>query len=169
MSTTDIYRLGREPGEIGSVRNSWRGGMYVWSDIAKRYFGLPSFPMFDDKARDKIWNASKHVAMPRHEIIVLMTTMDNATIRGSDAAAVANAFEMYAAQHEGSSFGEQAAILRSADLQPDDLVAWNQTSVSEFWGCGWDAEKDEPVWYDPATGTKHFDAYAEAMAEPATT
>ena len=166
MSTTTIYRLGLHPGEIGEVRNSWRGAMYVWDDIAKRYFGLTNFPMFDEAMRKKIWNASSHVKMPRHEVIVLMTTMDGATIQISDVTAVVESFDRYAYEHPNSSFGEQAAIMRAAEMEAGDLIAWNQTSVSEFWGCDWDAEKDEQTWYDPMIGDKHFDAYAEAMAEP---
>jgi hypothetical protein len=162
MSTTSIYRLGREPEEIGEARNAWRGAMYVWNDIAQRYFGLPNFPMGRDEIASKIWNAHRHHDLPEHEAIVLMSTMDHATVRGRDASIVAEAFERYGREHPNSSLREQAEILRSAELQPNDYLAWQQTSVAEFWGCQWDGEKDEPDWYDPATGDKHFDVVEAA-------
>lgn len=166
MSYTAIYRLGREPECIGETRNAWRGGMYVWTDVAKRYCGLSTFPMFDDAAAHRVWQSFKNPAMPEHERIVLISTFDNAAVLGRDREAVAAAFEQYGREHPNSSFAEQAAILRAADIQPDDLIAWQQTSVSEFWGQGWDSEKDERTWYDPAE-RKHFDVYADATRRPA--
>lgn len=165
MSTTNIFRLGREPAKIGETRNAWRGAMYVWNDMAKRYFGLDAFPMFDDAAQQKVWNAPHHASLPQHEIVALMTTMDFAIVRGRDARIVADAFEKYAKEHPNCSLAEQAEILRTADIQPDDLIGWQQTSVSEFWGMGWDEKKDEATWYDPTANNKHFDAYAAALAK----
>lgn len=161
MSTTIIYRLGREPGELGKTRNAWRGAMYVWNDIAKRYFDMESFPMYDKAAQKKVWNAQHHAVLPQHEIIVLMTTMDFAVVRGRDVQIVADAFEKYAKEHQNCSLAEQAAILRTADIRPDDLIGWQQTSVSEFWGRGWDKKSDEVTWYDTKEN-KHFDAYARS-------
>jgi hypothetical protein len=167
MSTTSIYTLGSEPGEIGECRNSWRGAMYVWNDIAKRYCGMPGFG-FDEKLHNKVWNANRNYPMPEHEAIVLMSTMDNAIVWGRDANTVADAFEKYGREHPESSLTEQAEILRTAELKPDDALAWQQTSVGEFWGQSWDDEKDEPVWYNPATGTKHFDVLETAREKPRT-
>lgn len=161
MSTTTIYRLGRDPSEIGETRNAWRGAMYVWNDIARRYFGLESFPISDQIAQRKVWNAYDHAELPSHETIVLLTTMDFAVVRGADIPAVTTAFEQYGMEHPNSSFREQADILRFADLQPEDLVGWQQTSVSDFWGSGWDPEKDDITWYDPSEG-KHFDVCRDA-------
>ena len=163
MSTTNIYRLGREPAEIGETHNSWRGAMYVWNDIAKRYFGLSTFPLFDDTARLKIWNAHTYASLPQHEIIVLMTTMDFAVVCGRSARIVADAFEKYGKEHPHSSLAEQAEILLSADIQSNDWIGWQQTSVAEFWGEQWDGKKNEMIWYDPATNDKHFDVVAEAL------
>jgi hypothetical protein len=164
MSTTNIYRLGRDPGEIGETRNAWRGAMYVWTDVAKRYCGMDRFPMFGsgDEASYRVWHSFKDPRMPQHEKIVLLSTLDNAAAYGRDAKVVAEAFDRYGREHPNSSLTEQAEILRTADLQPSDLVAWLQTSVSEFWGSTWNEEKEDNDWYDPATGSKHFDIVAEA-------
>ena len=161
MSTTNIFRLGSEPREIASIKNSWRGAKYVWNDMAKRYWGLQSFPMFDDGNRSKVWNTYRHKKLPEHEKIVLLSTMDNAVVFGRDAKVVADAFERYGREHPDSSLIEQAETLRRAELKPDDAVAWQQTSVGEFWGGKYDEAAEDRLWYDPATGSQHFDVVAE--------
>lgn len=48
MSCTEIYVIGENHCEYqGECKNAWRGAMYVWNDVAKRYFGLEGFPSFD--------------------------------------------------------------------------------------------------------------------------
>jgi len=162
MSTTNVYKLGSEPGEIGECRNSWRGAMYVWNDIAKRYCGMSGFG-FDEKLHKKVWNANLDYPMPEHDRIVLLSTMDNAIIWGKDASTVAEAFAKYGREHPESSLGEQAEILRAAKLAPDDALAWQQTSVGEFWGQIWNEEQEDYEYYDPKAGTRHFDVLAEAQ------
>jgi hypothetical protein len=167
MTTTTLYRLGTYPGQIGECQNSWRGAMYVWTDIARRYCGFETFPMFDEVARNRVWNVWRSEPMPLHDAVVLLSTMDYATISARDVPAVANAFEMYGRNHPESSLCEQAALLRAARFEDGDVVAWRQTSVSEFWGETWLPEPnddgDEAKYYDPAKGDRHFDAYAEAL------
>lgn len=167
MSTTSIYTLGSDPGEIGECRNAWRGAMYVWNDIAKRYCGLSGFP-FDRTGQNKVWNANLHYPMPEHERIVLLSTMDNALVWGKDASTVADAFAQYGREHPDSSLAEQAEILRKAELKSDDALAWQQTSVGEFWGNDWNDEKEDYDWYDPKTGTRHFNVLDEAKRSVAT-
>lgn len=167
MSTTTIYRLGREPGEIAEFRNSWRAAMQVWNHIARRYFALESFPMFEPSKRGQVWNASATHPLSMEERIVLLSTLDAAVVKGSDVAALADAFDAYGAGHTDSSYREQAtalrALLASGEIKPDDHIAWQQTSVGEFWGGRYDEETEDMVWYDPASGSKHFDVYAEAV------
>lgn len=168
MSTTTIYRLGREPGELAEFRNSWRGAMQVWNHIAKRYLKLEMFP-FHGPDQGRVWGATKTHPLSPEERIVLLSTMDNAVVRGADVPAVAAAFDAYGAGHTDSSFREQAQAMReliaSGEIKPDDWIAWQQTSVGEFWGQLWNEEGEDYDWYDPATGTKHFDFYAEATAK----
>jgi hypothetical protein len=161
MSRTEIYRLGREPQEIGLTRNAWRSAMYVWEDIAKRYFDIDGF-FFNKDRHNEIWNAWKHHKMPQHEIIVLLSTMDKAVVRGEDRDALVAAFEQYSQEHPNSSLSEQAQIIKNADIQPGDFIAWRQTSVGEFWGSEWSEENEECVYYDPNKENEHFDVMAEA-------
>lgn len=160
MSTTNIFQLGSEPGEIASIRNAWRGAMYVWTDMAKRYWKLEQFPLFGDGEQSKIWNTHKHHKIPEHERIVLLSTMDGAVVFGRDAKTVADAFARYAQEHPESSLAEQAEILRTSEVPPNDAFAWQQTSVGDFWGSNWDEAAEDTVWYDLQSGTKHFDVCA---------
>ena len=167
MSYTELFRLGHEPESIGRIQNAWLSAIYVWDDIADKYFGTKSFLRLDAPMRTKIWNANKHVpSMPEFEKIVLQSTMDNAIVFGVDIPRLAEAFEQYGAIHPNSSYAKQAAILRSTEFLPDDAVAWNQTSVGKFWGLertdleDEDGEQEES-FYDIKAGTKHFDVFEE--------
>ena len=166
MSTTSIFQLGQDPGEIGEVRNAWRGAMYVWNDIAKRYFDLENFPFFGEM-QFEVWNAAETKKLPLHEAVVLLSTMDNATVRMEDAKVVADLFEQYGREHPNSSLSEQADIIRKADVNEGDLIAWQQTSVGEFWGQEWDEEIEDWRWYD-VSGEKHFDVLSEAKRKTST-
>jgi hypothetical protein len=165
MSRTELYRLGKNPECIGKVNNSWRGAMYVWTDIAKRYFGLEHFPMFDEAMRMKVWNASGyHPNMPTHDRIVLASTMDNVVVYGRDMQRAIDAFEKYGAEHPNSSLSEQAKILRATEFGPDDAAAWNQTSVNEFWGYvhgeeSEDGEQDVSFYDLKSDAKEHSDAF----------
>lgn len=164
MSSTTIYCLGAVPGEVAEFGNAWRAGMYVWNDIARRYFGFDGFPMFDMAKQHSVWNAANTGALPQHEAIVLLSTMDRATVRTEEKAALVEAFRRYGAEHPRSSYAEQAGAIETADLPPGHWLAWRQTSVAEFWGKSWDDEREERDWYDPRTGRDHFDVIAEAKA-----
>jgi len=45
MSRTEIYLLEPDEYELLEFKNAWRGAMYVWNDIAKRYCGFERFPL----------------------------------------------------------------------------------------------------------------------------
>lgn len=158
MSYTTIYKMGNEIKEVGDIRNSWRGGMYVWNQIAKKYFNQDSFPMFDEELASKIWNAHDHVSLTSDEIIVLASTMDKATVNAKGLPDLIEAFEAYGQQHESSSFLEQAELLRKVDLNSVEYIGWCQTSCGEFWGEGdFNEETEEYDYYNPNNSDIHFD------------
>lgn len=165
MSYTEIYRLGKEPRLIDEIPNSWRGAMFVWNDVAKRYCGLEGFSPFGLSA-SRVWNSHKNPRMPEWERIVLLTTMDNAVVFAKDIPALLEAFETYA-RERGGSFAEQAAAIRADTFEEGDAIAWNQTSVNcDVW-CRDEEEIDENIvyhWYDTSTGTKHFDVMEDARS-----
>lgn len=155
MSCTTMYRLGNDPCELLEMKNSHFGAMYIWNDIAKRYFGLETFPLFNEIEAQKIWNAPEHHDMPDHDKIVLASTMDYATVNKAGLSAVIEAFKIYGQQHPTSHISDQCACLQSIDLEEGDVIAWCQTSLGEFWAEI--ATDDDVGWYDPRTGTDHFD------------
>lgn len=133
MSYTEIYSIGKNHCEkIGETKNAWRGAMYVWNQIAEKYFGLKSFPHFDESLQRKIWNAGNYHHLTEAELIVLASTMDDASVKKSDIPKLIKAFEEYHKEHPNSSFLEQAEIIKNAELLDDQKISWNQTSVNWY-------------------------------------
>lgn len=144
MSTTLIFAVKQddEPVFIGETRNAFRGAMYVWKDMAKRYFGLGGFPHFDEEMQRRIWNAGNEKPLTEAEMIVLASTMDKAIVAKPGIEKLLVAFEEYGTAHEQSSISEQAELIRSNidTIQDGYSLAWIQTSVC---GDGWFCEQDE--------------------------
>ncbi len=138
MSTTMIYAVKQdeEPIFIGECRNAFRGAMYVWNDISKRYFGLDGFPHFNEEMQRRVWNAGNEKPLTNPELIVLSSTMDRATVSKSAIDELLSAFDEYGNEHGNSSITEQAEVIRGhIDKIPSGYsVAWIQTSVC---GDGW--------------------------------
>ena len=133
MSQTEIYSVGHNHCElIGEVSNAFRGAMYVWSQIAKKYFSLEYFPTFDEGLQSRIWNAQNEHPLTEAEVTVLTSTMDNVVVKSSDVPRLVKAFEEYAQDNPHSSLGEQAELIKSAELEDNQYVAWCQTSVCDF-------------------------------------
>lgn len=165
MSRTEMYFLKDNDYSMEEFKNAWRGAMYVWQDVAKRYCKMERFPMGimdgDEEKMSEVWNFdSRHPGeMAEHDAIVMLSTMDNVLLEPSQWERVANAFEKYSEAHPDSSLGEQAQALRSVmeSEEGKEVVAigWCQTSV-----CGdvWTDfnEDDDTIVYDPTTGDKHW-------------
>lgn len=163
MSSTEIYVIGKNQCElIGETKNAWRGAMYVWNDIAKRYFGWGGFPTFGLVMQSRVWNAHNYHTLTRSERIVLASTMDRVTVKVSDIPQLLLAFNEYGAQHPNSSLTEQAALIAAGSFQDGQYLAWNQTSVNEFyWANGWD-DNNCPVYADISDRWdlfEHLDTY----------
>lgn len=167
MSRTAIFLLEHGKNRVLEFSNAWRGAMYVWSDVAKRYCGLKHFPtgIFDDDEdrQMEVWNYdNRHPGeMAEHEAIVLLSTMDHALLEPDQWERLVEAFEKYGAEHPGSSYSEQAAALRDALEGPGEDVemtgiGWLQTSVcdTEWLVFGDDEEERRP--YNPAQDSGHF-------------
>lgn len=147
MSTTEIYLVqdGEQPQFIGETRNAFRSAMYVWKDIARRYFGMDSFPMFCDTKMKEVWNANADNGLSEYEIIVLNSTMDKVICEQNDIERLCSAFEKYAAEHPNCSLGEQSEIIKkfaAGNPNMSGVIAWIQTSVSDGWFSDY-AEDDD--------------------------
>lgn len=133
MSYTEIYSISEEHCEkIGETKNAFRSSMYVWTNIAQKYFGLERFPYSDEELQMKIWNANKTHQLTETEVIVLLSTMDDACVKKSDIPKLVKAFKEYHKEHPNSSFLEQAEIIESTELLEDQKISWNQTSVNWY-------------------------------------
>ncbi len=134
MSSTEIYAVGENYCSfIGETKNAWRGAMYVWDDIARRYFNLECFPSFgNDDIKKIIWNAGNEHDLTEHELIVLASTMDRVVFSYKDLDRLTDAFDKYYEEHKNSSIGDQSKIIKRCDLTSDKKIAWNQTSINEF-------------------------------------
>lgn len=158
MSYTTIYKMGSEISELGDIGNAQKSAMYVWNQIAKKYFNQDYFPMFDKALISKIWNAHDHATLTDEEIIVLSSTMDKATVNAEGLPRLIEAFEAYGKQHDVSSYLEQTDLLRNADLKDGEYIGWCQTSCGEFWGkLDINTETEEYDYYNPNDGDIHFD------------
>ncbi len=133
MSYTEIFSISASHcHSLGETKNAWRGAMYVWNQIAQKYFGLDSFPSFDADMQKRVWNANNEHQLTDAEIIVLASTMDCVVVKAVDVQRLVEAFEEYAKDHPHCSIGEQAELLKASRLSPEDHIAWCQTSISEF-------------------------------------
>ncbi len=69
MSYTEIFSISASHcHSLGETKNAWRGAMYVWNQIAQKYFGLDSFPSFDADMQKRVWNANNEHQLTDAEI-----------------------------------------------------------------------------------------------------
>lgn len=133
MSYTEIYSVGENYCQkIGEIKNAWRGAMYVWNDISRRFFNLNNFPTFDFDMQRRIWSAHKEHPLNDVEKAVLFSTMDKVTVKAEDAQKLIDVFDAYSKEHPNSSIGEQAEVIKNSAIEPPYKIAWNQTSIGEF-------------------------------------
>lgn len=163
MSSTELYVITNEKNvNCTEFKNAFRGAMYVWNDIAKRYAGYDYFPHSNEDDQMEVWNYyARHPGiMKDHEIIVLASTMDGAVIESNRWKELVNAFEKYGEEHPNSNYAEQAKDISGlVQLIGEDNImyfAWNQTTVCDFWGMEYIEETDEYEVYDPNEGSRHF-------------
>lgn len=150
MSRTEIYTVSPTScNRIGETRNAHRGAMYVWNDMARRYFKFEMFPIFDESQQRRVWNAHNEHALPEHEKIVLLSTMDNVTVKKENLPSLVWAFEKYGEEHPNSSLKEQSEVIKNAEIADGELLGFNQTSVCSFnLGPSYDEETEEPIYND---------------------
>lgn len=162
MSTTELYVVGENYcNQIGETENAWRGAMYIWDDIAKRYFNLKCFPIESDM-RMRIWNAHSEHDLSEAEKIVLLSTMDRVLVSQKDLPRLIYAFREYGASHENSSLNAQADIIENTEIESEHKVGWNQTSVNGFhFAPDYDEELDEYIYDDLSSG---WDLFAQLDA-----
>ncbi len=134
MSYTEIY-LVKKNGDVEhykDIKNSWRGAMFIWTELGKFYNTQESFS-FDFKETWKLYDNEK---LEDFEKITLGTTFDNVIVGREKLIGVALAFDKFYEKYQGSSLKEQATILRDIYKKEEDClgVCWNHTSVNgDMW------------------------------------
>ena len=171
MSYTEIYSFNRDgfAESAGEVWNATRGAWVIWTTMEKRHlppFTISGFTLSRLNKMDtaeEVWQLAVNKAVPEHERIVMLSTMDKCLVKKENLPKLIEAFRKF----EGdTSLPEQADILEKL-LADDDCIAvgWNQTSVSAPIWYRYDEEKDEEIPYNCLTGTDHFWLFADLNEE----
>tara|TARA_Y100000034_G_C6632459_1_gene276162 strand:+ start:70 stop:609 length:540 start_codon:yes stop_codon:yes gene_type:complete len=163
MSCTELYLVTKDKNcNCEEFKNAFRGAMYVWNDIARRYAGYDHFPHFECDEQMEVWNYyTRHPGvMKPHDMIVLASTMDYAIVEAHRWKDLVEAFKQYGEEHPNSNYSDQAeaieGLVELIGIENLSYIAWNQTSVNSFWGVDYVEETDEFEYYDPDCSQKHF-------------
>ena len=167
MSYTEIFSISpNHCHSLGETQNAWKGAMYIWNQIAQKYFGLESFPAFDRGMQKRVWNANNEHPLTDDEIIVLGSTMDRVFVKAQDVPRLVEAFERYAKDNPNSSIGEQAEVIKAAKLAPEHGIAWCQTSVTDFhFEATYFEKSDEYLYHDLSDGWDLFEQFGVVTNE----
>lgn len=142
MSYTEVF--GVEPnGDLVSLaecRNSFRGAMWIWMELSKRYLGR-NFSILGGGLDELFGTAHK---MSKKDRMALLTTADNVLVAPEHFEEFAQVLEEFEPGTE--NLKQQAAALRTAQKLRMKAVCWNQTSVNgDAWVVGTDDDEGEEV------------------------
>lgn len=174
MTCTEIHGITKNSAErIGETKNSWRGGMAVWTALEKKY--LPKYipewaknmntgneeysrtTAFSSDAMKEIWDLFKSEELSESERIVLGSTFDHVLVKVENVDRLLKAFREF----EGNtSLKDQADIIEKGIAENPEIVAigWNQTSVNgDVWtSTNYNEELEEYAGYNLEKDTKHW-------------
>lgn len=142
MSYTEMYGIPQEGGELVHLqdcKNSWRGAMWIWNNLSKKYLGRDFNLM--EAGDSEVWNLWKDSKLSDSEYYSLMSTFDGMLVHNEMMLVVADALEQFDPGTENLKL--QAQTLRQAKKDGMMAVCWNQTSVcADTWRVP-DPESDE--------------------------
>lgn len=140
MSCTEVYGVPKDGGELvhlGDLRNAFRGAMWIWTELAKKYFP-------DDNTYtaimggNKLWGLINDERLSDTEWYAFVSTFDALIVPNELMDVVADALESFSPGTE--NLHGQAVLLRQAKKDGLRGVCWNQTSVN---GDPWRMRDDE--------------------------
>lgn len=156
MSYTSIWAIYKSPNdwyqEVKHFKNAYGGCIFIWDALVDRYKDvLPKTSKYDNpldyKGYGRLWEYEETGGkMEPWERNVLRSTYDHAVLAERRFAVMADCMDRFKEEYGEygeyvCSLGEQAECLRSL-VGKALYVSWNQTSVNDFWGYGYDEELD---------------------------
>jgi len=135
-------------GEAAEFQNAWRGAMFIWIYMCRKYLNLQYMPMSEAEC-EKVWALAKDPRVSRQDRLAFMSTFDNILLGPDLMLEVADALDSI--PEVTDNVRSQAIWIRKMHARGARAIGWRQTSViADPW---WDRDKDEP--YNIDTGTKH--------------
>jgi|SRR5690606_7691073 len=138
MSYTIVYGIPKDGGGLVHLQdctNSWRGAMWIWNKLSKKYLG-EDFNLFGGGQR--VWDLWKDPRLSDTDFYCLMTTFDGVLVDNEMMTIVADSLDKFEPETENLKL--QAQTLRQAKKDGMMAVCWNQNSI-----CGdvWYVREDE--------------------------
>lgn len=166
-----VFRNNEAEGDE-KYRNGHGTAAMIWEALHRKYYRLihPNHPFMAPEVAginggwEALWKADQGgLAMRPWERLALKFTYDDALVKGSDVAALADALDRFEDAHAvpGRVCHLSAIAKRLRELGPVDAVGLYATSVGEYpWNVRWEPtdEDDDPDYrpYDLTRDTKHW-------------
>lgn len=155
MSHTTLYAA-YEAGDLvecAEYKNSYGSAWMVWAALIEKYeiwnvkddgsrdawIDRPRYGSYADGMPEKLWAYEDlNGALRPFEYNALVSTYDHAVVTSEDLISLAESLEAFEMAHaipfRVCSLGAMARDIRNVHEEGARCVAWNQTSVGEFWG-----------------------------------
>ena len=108
MSRTEIYRI--EPnGDVvlhGGAKNSFRGAMLIWMQMARRYLRR-DFNLMSRDGDQEVWDLFKSPYVPITERVMMASTFDRVIVRIAEREKFLHAIDEYISHNDPGNLLEQ--------------------------------------------------------------
>ena len=156
MSYTTVYAAFSDGDmvELGECHNAWRGAMWIWTELAKRYVpgsGDGGHLLFGNGYAD-VWKLADGAAITDGEWYALVSTFDGVLVPSELMLRVADALDAF--EPGTDNLKSQAEYIRDAHSKGARAIGWLQTSVccSPWWMPDGD-DNDRPYNIDTDAGS----------------
>lgn len=154
--------------EYQEFGNSWGGAARIWMSVFDRYLKDPTNEhdnvltaiSREGPRAQQVWDVWKRPNLSDAAKAVWLCTFDDVLVMQPDFNQFALDLREFVREFATTGGCHLPAwadfVEHHADVQ---AIGFHHTSVCPNPWCGWDDEKDEPVPYSLATGTKHWSLY----------
>lgn len=172
-TTMYVFRGKRGAETYRDFRNSRGSASYVWTQLAKLYFGWDHWISRSELELDRLWSIARDPDIPLRDRVAMAFTFDAALCAKDDLLPLADILDAFVAEYppgdSACSLRDQATALR--ELAADKrvrAVGWNQTSVNgDVRWQPWDDKRDRPKRYNLDKETGHFFIDVRQASTPA--